>query len=126
MNVLEADPENFNRLKINRPAAINIHGGLCSDSRLLHYVNEGEIAVRGFVEFMDPAYLEFWHKSLVNNPAAVNELPTIPCLPVKHLLNNLQIDHIDVWILDVEGAEMSVLQSTDFEKVHFSSIVMEW
>ena len=75
---------------------------------------------------MDPQYLRFWHKSLVNNSAAVNRLPTIPCLPVKNLLNILHINHIDIWVLDVEGAELSVLRGTDFEKVHFSTIVMEW
>ena len=75
---------------------------------------------------MDPRFLEHWHKALVNNTAAVNALPTIACVPLRHLLKTLQVSHIDIWVLDVEGAEMSVLQGTDFDKVHFSTIVMEW
>ena len=122
----EADPENFSRLKVNRPNSININGGLCSDARILHYINRGPPTIRGFVEFMDPAFLKHWHGKLVNNSAAVNDLPTIPCLPLKYLLKLLQLNHIDIWVLDVEGAEMSVLQGVDFEKVDFSTIVMEW
>ena len=33
--------------------------------------------------------------------------------------------HIDVWILDTEGSEYSVLQGVDFEAIQISTLVVE-
>ncbi len=44
---------------------------------------------------------------------------------MKYLLRELNLQQVDVWILDVEGAEESVLNGVDFTKVKFNAIVME-
>jgi hypothetical protein len=50
--LVEADPENYRYLRLNRPNAVTVNGALCSEPRLLHYSSLGVIPVRGFVEFM--------------------------------------------------------------------------
>lgn len=122
---IEADPSNYNRLKSNRERAINIHGALCSEPRLLHYSSLGVIPVRGFVELMSPSFLKKWHGPIYNNKTKLDELPTVQCLPTKLLFQELNVKHIDIWILDVEGAEESVLKGTDFNAVRINAVAME-
>ena len=33
--------------------------------------------------------------------------------------------HVDIWVLDTEGAEESVLKGTDFTSVRFNAVAME-
>jgi hypothetical protein len=122
---LEADPENYSNLKRNRPRAINVNGALCSEPRLLHYSSEGVIPVRGFIEFMSPSFIKKWHGKIYNNKTSIDDLPTVQCLPVRMLLKELNVKHVDLWILDTEGAEESVLKGTDFDAVHFDAVAME-
>jgi hypothetical protein len=100
---VEADPENYSNLKINRERAVNVHGALCSESRLLHYSSLGVVPVRGFVEFMTPSFMKKWHGKIYNNKTRIEDLPTVQCLPVKLLLKELNVKHVDIWILDLEG-----------------------
>jgi len=55
----------------------------------------------------------------------VETLPAVQCMTVKKLLKEVHINHVDIWILDVEGSEESVLKGVDFAEVRFNSIVME-
>ena len=55
----------------------------------------------------------------------IEDLPTVQCLTVKLLLRQLGVTHVDIWILDTEGAEESVLRGTDFREVHFNAVAME-
>lgn len=121
----EADPENYAGLKMNRERGINVHGALCSEPKLLHYSSVGVLPVRGFVEFMTTSFLKKWHGRIYNNRTRIDELPTVQCLPVKNLLFELNVKHIDIWILDVEGAEESVLMGTDFNAVTINAVAME-
>jgi hypothetical protein len=66
-----------------------------------------------------------WHGKVFNNITKVSDLPTVQCLPVKKLLKEINVKHIDIWILDVEGAEESVLSGTDFTTVHINAVAME-
>jgi len=120
---IEADPNNFKGLVENRKNSINVQAGLCSKSAMLHYVNSE--AVGGFVELMSDSFFRSWFPDIWNNETAINALPLIPCLPMRSLLHVLGLKHVDIWVLDVEGAEQSVLESTDFSQVHVSFICME-
>jgi len=44
---------------------------------------------------------------------------------LSSLLHMLHLTHVDLWILDVEGSEHSVLRSFDFNKVHFNAMIVE-
>jgi len=103
---IEADKSNFQALQRNRPNAININAALCNESKLVHYVDVGEhVAVRGIYEFMSPSFIEQWHKNI-----DINSLPLIHCITAEKLFSILKIKVYDIWVLDIEGAEESVLQ----------------
>ena len=125
MLFIEADPKNFHGLKQNRINSINIHAALCSSPQILHFTQHENNAVNGFVEFMSPLFLHMWHKQYAEKPELIQTLPTILCLPLKTLLSELSIKHIDIWFLDVEGAELNVLEGINFNTVTISTIIME-
>lgn len=74
---------------------------------------------------MSPSFIKKWHGKIYNNKTSIDELPTVQCLPMKKLLQELNIKHIDIWVLDVEGAEESVLRGTDLSAVNINAVAME-
>lgn len=74
---------------------------------------------------MTPQFLRKFHNKIYKNITRLEDLATVPCVKVKRLLDEISIKYIDVWILDTEGSELSVLQGTDFNAVKISTIVME-
>ena len=44
---------------------------------------------------------------------------------MTRILSDLNLKHVDIWILDVEGAEEQALLGVDFSEINFSAIVME-
>jgi hypothetical protein len=44
---------------------------------------------------------------------------------MKSLMPMLRLTFVDIWVLDVEGAELLVLKGTDFKSFHANVIVME-
>jgi FkbM family methyltransferase len=49
----------------------------------------------------------------------------IHCGPLQHYLDALKIRHIDFWSLDVEGAELKVLETVDFDRTNIDVIIVE-
>lgn len=123
---IEGDPSNYRFLKENRPDSLNIFTPLCSHPQNLHYTDGlGNMNMRGYIEFMDPGFIEKYFRQIVLNKTVMSDLAVMRCSTMKGLLRTLAVKHVDVWILDVEGAELSVLQGTDFHEVQFEAIVME-
>lgn len=81
--------------------------------------------MRGFVEFMTPLFLRKFHNKIYKNITKLDDLPAVQCVKTKRLLDEIGVREIDIWILDTEGSELSVLQGTDFSTVAISTIVME-
>lgn len=53
--------------------------------------------MRGFIEFMAPSFIKKWHGRVYNNKTRIEDLPTVQCLPVKLLLRELHVKHINLW-----------------------------
>lgn len=121
--VIEADPTNFLKMIRNRPFDINLNAAICREPQTVHYVSNLEMgngAVNGIWEFMSTTFKErFW--SNVN----ISTLPEIPCVPLMPLLAKFGITHFDFFSLDVEGAELGVLQSIALDCISFSVIAVE-
>ena len=54
----------------------------------------------------------------------VRVLPVI-CKTLSQILDAIHLRHIDFAIIDVEGAELSVLRSIDWRRLTFSVLVVE-
>lgn len=49
----------------------------------------------------------------------------IHCGPLQHYLDALGIHHVDFWSLDVEGSELNVLKTVDFDRTLIDVIIAE-
>jgi hypothetical protein len=86
---------------------------------------------------MNPGFLKRFHTRIyeAGNPkgdiTTINDLYKFPeitpiqCFPLKKVLKEAKVNHINLFILDVEGAELEVLQSIDWRKIRFDVIVVE-
>ena len=55
----------------------------------------------------------------------LSALPVVRCLPLASVLASLGVAHINLFVLDVEGAELSILQSVAWERVSFDVLCVE-
>jgi hypothetical protein len=118
--LVEADSRNFRKMVANRPRAFNIHAALCNASTVLHYYERGDCC-SGIVELQEKMALELYRKRV-----DIKSLPKVHCISMTHVLRKLlAINKVDIWVLDVEGAEESVLSNTDFDAVQFNLVVYE-
>jgi hypothetical protein len=68
--------------------------------------------VRGIYEFMPENFIKKWYPDLAANASAALTYPEVACIPFKYILSTIQVRHIDLWVLDVEGAEEKALLGT--------------
>lgn len=122
---IEAHKVSFGKLRKNRPRAVNINCALCSTSKVVHYVHSKHATVGGIFEFMSPGFIQQWHPEVHAGNLTVKDFTPIQCLRIESILRILSVNIIDIWSLDVEGAELSVLQGMDFSKVTINGIIME-
>ena len=121
---IEVDPISYEKLVINRKDDItNIHAAVCSDPQTVHFARGTNSAVGGIWEFATSEYREKWWPGLT-----IEETVPVQCAPLQVLLNHelgFGNHFFDFWSLDVEGAELSVLQGINFDKVGFGIILVE-
>ena len=123
--LVEASPESYAQLKVNRPSdAVTIHAAICDKARLVHYTVDGSACCRGIAEFMSTEFLTIWHSYLLPS-LDFSHLPTVTCVPLAQVFHTLGVTHINLFILDTEGGELAVLQSVDLNKVTFDVVIVE-
>ena len=121
--LIELSPPNYNKLVKNRPNEIaTVHAAVCANKGTVHWYKSGATTTSGIWEFTAESYRKQWWKN-----ATFNDTIPIECSPLRDILEKHAPTHsfFDVFTLDVEGAELEVLQSLDFEKVGFGMIVVE-
>lgn len=89
---------------------------VCSKERTLKYVDQGDVS--GSLDSLTDAAIKSW--GLDRNPPI-----EVPCLRMEKILRGAGIKRVDLWVLDVEGAELDVLQSHDFKKNPVHVLVIE-
>lgn len=127
---VELTPENYEKLIINRPLDIaNVHAAVCDVPQTLHYVDVSKKvnAVSGIWEFASDAHKRQWFGSDILEET-VHPTTTIECNPLQNILDQVFDEErvfFDFYSLDVEGAELSVLKSIDFDRTGFGILVVE-
>lgn len=125
--LIELMGHNYENLILNRKNELaTIHAGVCSTPLTLHYYGgepKGVNAVGGIYEFSTPEFRKDWWDDISLDDPKVN---TIECDTMDNLLKkNTNQTFFDFLSLDVEGAELSVLESIDFKRVGFGIIFAE-
>ena len=119
--LIEPSPTNYRELVVNRADDICINLAICSQAQDVHFVDKG--GVSGIYEFMSESFQQKFHPELLKDHA--DGLPIIPCHPLANVLPVLGVTHIDFFSLDVEGAELQVLQTFPFNSVTVSIFCVE-
>ena len=108
--LIEPNPTIYPMLVANRPHDITVNAAICDKYRDVHFNDAQEVG--GIVEFMAEEFKEQFKE----NHEGANVL-AIPCIPLSGILSKLGITHIDFWSLDVESAELLVLETFDWRAV---------
>jgi hypothetical protein len=94
---------------------------------MVHYAGVG--ATAGILEFMTDTFLNSYHHTFFVAPRSdwpqMTGAQAVTCFAMKDIIQETRVSHINFFILDVEGAEISVLKTIDFEEVMFDVIIVE-
>lgn len=77
---------------------------------ILHYIDLHTLESRGFVELMSDEFIKKYHPDYLQNKSVINDYAAMKCSKFTSIWRMLDLKVVDLWILDVEGAELSVLQ----------------
>ena len=116
MNI-EPNMENFELFKVFRPRDINIQCGISNVEGVMKYYRFEEPALNTF----DAKCAQFY-ENIVN--CKVKEIVDVQVRRLDNILREKGITKIDFLDIDVEGAEMNVLKSIDFN-VDIDCILLE-
>ena len=111
----------------NSPDAYSFNAAICDQPQLVHYSRSH--ATGGIVEFMSDSFRAMLLRSTTVRPQSewhlIPGIDRISCLPLRFILHDIHCHHVNLWILDVEGAEMNILQTVDWENTKFDVIAIE-
>lgn len=91
----------------------------------------------GIAEFLSPTHIahsspeHFFSKKSVDYQTTLSwehhlrSLPVVKCLPLTSILQSVGAYHTNFFVLDVEGAEMSILSSVDWSRFSFDVLCIE-
>ena len=100
----------FNDLIINRPNCINFNYAISDKKGDAAFLGTGGFpftAVGGLLETMPELHKDIWNLH-------VQQPITVKTIPFNELTNNLDIELVDFFSIDVEGAEFEVLKTFDW------------
>ena len=142
--LVEANPKFRNALQVLNPSAFAVHAAICAEESTVHFGFKAYCS--GIVEFMEFGFLRHyfpvvfqvlnstdpplrwdlvdWSQALrLSNERA--RFDPVSCLPLAKVLRRADVRHVNFFVLDVEGGELSVLRSVDWGAVKFDVICVE-
>lgn len=105
--LIEGNPANSAKLKRNRPRSKVFEMAVCPEGvgQLKFIGNAG--GVGGAVDTMAKSHREGWNRGAREYK--------VPCQPFTWILGEAGLSHVDIFSLDVEGAELAVLETMDWD-----------
>ena len=122
---IEADPVSYEKLSINRKNDIaNVHAATCFDPGTMHFFGTNRPSGGGIFEFSTPEQRKRWWGPYVT----LKDTTPVQCTHLQVILDQTvgsgSNHYFDVISVDIEGAELSALQSIDFNRVSFGVIIV--
>lgn len=123
---IEPLPETFLKLQQNRPNCINLNVAIDETEQTMDF-----LANTGYNEMLSGLYKHYYeqHKQRIskenNEFHSSSKMIKVDTLRLESILDAIEINHVDLLKIDVEGAEMSVLKSINFDKVTIDVILVE-
>lgn len=136
--LIEANPM-FREKLSQQQNSLAVNAAICADKGVVHYATRG-VFVAGIVEFMHTVFLNRFHPYIAKFETVPGDVSSIdfskmdlvshgifeiPCVPMQDVIDVAGVSRIDLMVLDTEGAEYSILQTIDWNRVIFSVIIVE-
>lgn len=115
---LEPNPRLFKALARNRRLCTNLNVVVASERGSQSFTITSESGFDSLTRFLD-------HDKLRRAHVRVRKTVDVEAVPLRELLAQRGSAHVDLLSLDVEGAELSVLQSIDFGATSFGLLLVE-
>lgn len=112
--MIEAQPILFDMLLENRPGVATLHSALSA-----------KCDPPGSVRFSATTGTGGAIRGAPTRPNEVNRSVAVPCAPLRHYLDALGMAHVSFLSLDVEGAELEVVRSIDWQRQSVAAMVVE-
>lgn len=139
--LIEANPIHREALRKQREAFC-VNAAICPSDSMVHYssVQGRDNMTSGIIEFMTVPFIRQYHRGVFNaggNPFMVSNvdwqspsvramgITEVKCVKLETLLKSAGVNHVNLFILDVEGAELPILETLDFDAVTFDVLVIE-
>ena len=113
--LIEAQPNNVKLLYENRPCAVIIPEGVCFPN-----ADGSPLTIRMSMHEGTAFDLSTWPESSDNDEGV-----DVPCRPLSAMLEEVGVTRINFFSLDVEGSELKVLETFDFDKVKIDVLIVE-
>jgi FkbM family methyltransferase len=116
----------YDKLVVARPRSINIHCAVCNQDGTANFIQntvETEM-LSGLADHYDQRHFRRLQGEN-NQNGGKTELITVETKRLETILDQHNIQHIHYLSIDVEGAEMDVIQSINFDKVFIDVIGFE-
>lgn len=112
---IEGNPYCFEELVKSRPKCINVQAALNNYNGDVEFTLPTDGPRRQYAGQSSIVHREgYWKRDGEDRPV---EKYTVPCITYDSLLEKLKIPYIDLFILDVEGAELLVLEGLTKEPI---------
>ena len=112
--LIEPHPETYKDLVANRPNCINVNCAVHPTLKEAELLISNQAPVSTLKDGgASEEFYKTWHPQYTHNPEMARSV-TVPARRLGDILSEHQIEYIDLWTLDVEGCELSVLQSMDW------------
>eukprot|EP00908_Phaeocystis_cordata_P002863 Transcript_13107.p1 GENE.Transcript_13107~~Transcript_13107.p1 ORF type:complete len:1268 (-),score=81.37 Transcript_13107:143-3946(-) len=121
--LIEPSAVTYAMLAANRANPKNrlVNGVVCPAGQTVEYIepmNAEKGTVGGILQLMS-------QRNKIYNAVISGRRRTLACSPLSELLQQAGIHHVDFFSLDVEGAELVVLNTIDWSAVSFDVIMVE-
>lgn len=142
--LIDGSPIYKEELKKLSPNAFDVVGAICKEdtNRVVHY--DMTTFTGGILEFMSKDFLKQYHKpvwdqsdngdltnvnwahpSLSKSAKPPVHIEIVDCVSMNSILKRAHVDHVNFFILDVEGGEFEVLETISWKHTTFDVICVE-
>jgi len=117
--LIEANPLMFAYLCDKCRRARAVHAAVC----LVQFMRSPNGAAGGILETMSKAHMRKWFRP--NRKRTQRPAEMVPCVPLRMMLAQAEAKHVHFLSVDVEGAELDVLQTIDWTAIQVDVAVVE-
>ena len=107
------------------PLQVYAFGGCLSPYNYSHLLTFKAVdAISGLASRMSSHHLRRINQETQGQQG--QSLMPVFCVPLIDLLASIGVDHVDFLSLDVEGAELNILETIDFHRLRIDVLMVEW